>query len=491
MGDLGASLCTDCAVQTFTDATAQASCQGCPNGYLAVTEGSASCQMCVAGRAGATCAKCLTGQYRASGIALEDPTVCLVCPAGWHQDNEGQASCLPCSPGSFNGQESQPSCTDCETGKMAAVPKSTVCSDCLVGRHQNIVGQASCLPCIPGKAINVESSVECDVCAKDTYSASTTATSCDVCAIGRTTLNATGSTSCTICAAGTFGVGCKNCITGQYRPGGDDGSTDATKCIACPAGYHQSSEGQASCLPCAPGTANDNTSQALCTECELGTFAKLSKSLNCAKCIEGFHQNTVGQASCLPCVPGKANNILGKVECDFCLKDTFTASTIETSCTTCDIGRTTDGATGATNCQICAAGRFGKDCDKCAVGQYRKGGDDGTTDATKCVNCPTGFHQDTTGQASVSVWFFFLEYFLLYTCYNSLQLSITKSFLFFLYFRFLFGIVVFSSQFFFQNQNPTVSLTYIYDYLNNITMFLIKPSFFFFVVFTLLSGFCQ
>ena len=49
----------------------------------------------------------MTGQYRASGIAVEDPTVCLACPAGYHQNAEGQASCLPCSPGSSNGIESQ------------------------------------------------------------------------------------------------------------------------------------------------------------------------------------------------------------------------------------------------------------------------------------------------------------------------------------------------------------------------------------------------
>ena len=140
-------------------------------------------------------------------------------------------------------------------------------------------------------------------------------------------------------------------------------------------------------------------------DCLHGTYAKLSKSTSCINCAVGYHQNDVGQASCLPCVPGKANNIPGSIECQFCLKDSFTASTIQTSCVDCEIGRTTGGASGATGCVICSAGRYGKNCDKCEVGRYRKGGDDGTTDATKCVNCPAGFHQDTTGQASVSICF--------------------------------------------------------------------------------------
>ena len=204
---------------------------------------------------------------------------------------------------------------------MVSTPKSIECIDCVIGRHQNINGQASCLPCIPGKAINVEGSVECSACPKNTFSGQTLASACLDCDVGRTTLDATGSTSCTICAAGTYGLGCKNCEVGQYRTGGDDGTSgkreqqqlifnvrsfniltcsslkifssclfyfffssclfffssfhlfffsfvlilfffsDATTCVGCPSGYHQSSEGQASCLPCAPGLYNSENSK--------------------------------------------------------------------------------------------------------------------------------------------------------------------------------------------------------------------------------------
>ena len=115
--------------------------------------------------------------------------------------------------------------TPCAKGKMISTPKSIECIDCVIGRHQNINGQASCLPCIPGKAINVEGSEECSACAKNSFSALTLSTNCLDCDVGRTTLDATGSTSCTICAAGTYGLGCKNCEVGQYRTGGDDGTS--------------------------------------------------------------------------------------------------------------------------------------------------------------------------------------------------------------------------------------------------------------------------
>lgn len=46
--DRGFSACKDCSINTYSDDTKQFSCKGCPTGYLAVTEGSASCQMCVA-----------------------------------------------------------------------------------------------------------------------------------------------------------------------------------------------------------------------------------------------------------------------------------------------------------------------------------------------------------------------------------------------------------------------------------------------------------
>jgi hypothetical protein len=108
---------------------------------------------------------------------------------------------------------------------MVSTPKSIECIDCVIGRHQNINGQASCLPCIPGKAINVEGSEECSACLKNTFSATTLSKTCLECDVGRTTLDATGSTSCTICAAGTYGLGCKNCEVGQYRTGGDDGTS--------------------------------------------------------------------------------------------------------------------------------------------------------------------------------------------------------------------------------------------------------------------------
>jgi hypothetical protein len=94
--------------------------------------------------------------------------------------------------------------------------------------------------------------------------------------------------------------------------------------------------------------------------------------------------------------------VMNAPKCKFCAANTFTREINSTACKTCDIGRTTNGATGSTSCTICSAGKFGvgEECALCNYGQYRNGGDDGTTDATTCVLCPAGYHQDTKGQAS-------------------------------------------------------------------------------------------
>ena len=74
-----------------------------------------------------------------------------------------------------------------------------------------------------------------------------------------------------------------------------------------------------------------------------------------------------------------------------------------TGCLSCPLGRTTAGATGSTTCSVCTAGMYGSKidtCTVCAFGQYRKGGDNKDTDATTCIKCPAGYHQDEPGQAS-------------------------------------------------------------------------------------------
>ena len=76
--------------------------------------------------------------------------------------------------------------------------------------------------CVPGVKSQVPRRPSSRIWDSELLTLSKTCLECDV---GRTTLDATGSTSCTICAAGTYGLGCKNCEVGQYRTGGDDGTS--------------------------------------------------------------------------------------------------------------------------------------------------------------------------------------------------------------------------------------------------------------------------
>ena len=54
-------------------------------------QGSASCNLCPSGKAGATtCENCLVGEFRAGGTG--DGTSCDPCPKGSYQSQEGQGS---------------------------------------------------------------------------------------------------------------------------------------------------------------------------------------------------------------------------------------------------------------------------------------------------------------------------------------------------------------------------------------------------------------
>ena len=92
----GQSLCTQCAENTFASTVKLSTCANCDVGQVTFGKiGQASCQNCRAGQYGATCAKCLKGQFRAADDA--DSTTCDLCPVGQYTGKVGMANCLPCS----------------------------------------------------------------------------------------------------------------------------------------------------------------------------------------------------------------------------------------------------------------------------------------------------------------------------------------------------------------------------------------------------------
>ena len=135
-----------------------------------------------------------------------------------------------------------------------------------------------------------------------------------------------------------------------------------------------------------------------CSKCGLGSFrtGDDSDASKCNACPSGFHQNALGQASCLPCVPGRFNRVERQENCTKCAINTYAPKTEMIACIDCEIGKQVT-TPGAAACHSCAAGKFGDDCSLCEIGKFR-GGDN--INASVCYKCPTGYHQKSKGQAA-------------------------------------------------------------------------------------------
>ena len=99
---------------------------------------------------------------------------------------------------------------------------------------------------------------------------------------------------CQSCQAGKYGVSCSDCLTGMYRPGGNDVS--AEECFSCPKGWHQNNNGSAACLSCQTGKYYNRTNGIKCTACEVGRYrSNEMKATLCIDCLVGFSQEARGQ----------------------------------------------------------------------------------------------------------------------------------------------------------------------------------------------------
>ena len=137
----GAFKCENCGIDKFTNITAQSACQECGVGTLA-NRGSSRCLPCPPGEAGTPCASCKVGEYRPAKTEQgeeTDPTICLSCPKGSYQNEEGLAYCINCIPGQYQDVEGKTKCRECQEGKHEAEPGAgiivkrdtpTVCTEC-------------------------------------------------------------------------------------------------------------------------------------------------------------------------------------------------------------------------------------------------------------------------------------------------------------------------------------------------------------------------
>lgn len=334
-------------------------------------------------------------------------------------------------------QKGRDSCVDCSPGKHQDAPNSQVCKLCQAGTYRQeeeveedgeddddssgtmlIMSTSNSNSTTSGNGTSGNGTT-------DELSAVVTrviGSTCFDCPTGWSTNGGVGASSCSLCAAGKRGVAgrtetieaneiirigstCASCSIGQFRPKTVNESNptvvelNPVTCFNCPTGYITTTTGSSECIICGAGRAGVG-----CQICAVGQYRESSTSPPeaCSSCPAGFSQKNTGSSSCLHCIPGASNGVANALKCNFCAVNTFAKEINSTACKTCEIGRTTNGATGATSCTICSAGKFGagEECTLCGYGQYRNGGDDGTTDATTCTLCPTGYHQDTKGQAS-------------------------------------------------------------------------------------------
>ena len=284
--------CTCSHFHRYSNSIRAEKCTQCTVGRTTQkAKGVTACTVCGAGTYGHSigqCDVCAYGQYRKGGddVVNNDPKVCVQCPAGFHQDTQGQASCLPCSPGS----------SQLSTGAKF-----------------------------------------CEPCAVNTFSNVTELKTCFHCKVGQVTQEKKGQASCQNCIAGRYGAKCYDCALGQYRAADDP---DPTTCDLCPQGFHTGEVGMASCMPCSPGRYENEIGSQACKKCSLGQFSAIPKEVTCQTCSPGYGTPQFGSSFCSKCAKGKFSNSKDTNNaCEACHLNFFAASDGSQTCEPCLAGK--------------------------------------------------------------------------------------------------------------------------------------------------------
>ena len=406
------------------------------------------------------CEMCAPGKYSDAGASQIAESVCKPCGAGKHQDAAGAVNCKSCEPGRYQNYKATTACKICEGGRFASTFNASVCKYCPAGRNLVVVGSDTtrhdqaedCQVCEAGKynfqpglkiqcfdcetALNPgatdcsgcnpglfkESGTgECIQCEVGRYSSTRDADTCIDCPRGYhgVEIDATSARiECGPCPRGKFGDAkalenatlCKACTAGRYSEVDalPSGESTSVPCKVCPKGRWSNASGlqeSVGCKNCGAGrynTASASTSDKACVPCGTGRHSAtvgLSNPTRCHACPRGYSQREEGQAFCLPCVPGRHQDKMAQTSCKLCAINRYANKTKKIKCDLCSIG-TVAKSQGLTSCSSCSAGKFGEAgpvCTKCHEGRYRESD---TTSAFLCAVCPTGFYQDSRGQAA-------------------------------------------------------------------------------------------
>ena len=201
-----------------------------------------------------------------------------------------------------------------------------------------------------------------------------------------------------MCLAGEYGANCSKCGLGSFRAGDD---SDASKCNACPSGFHQNALGQASCLPCVPGRFNRVERQENCTKCAINTYAPKTEMIACIDCDIG-RTSELGSVECSVCGTGKI-----RVEFNTSKPSTY-------RCETCQAG--TYAQAGDVACSNCSSGYYvtqmgSGQCVPCVAGKFS--GTSGAVTPDVCRSCMAGKYSGAAVGETKTCWIVFRFFIIL------------------------------------------------------------------------------
>jgi len=338
-----------------------------------------ACNGCTtAGWYGEPCTRCQAGYY---------------CPA--NSPNYISCQMNKCPPGTFSGEVAG-SCTLCPAGSYSNQYVATTCKPCPAGTWTNLTGQISCSFTCPLGTYSLSGSKNasaCFSCPAGYYCPEGVLTSCPAGSYSSLT-NQISISTCQSCPQGMYSAAgstsasdCKPCEAGYYCPGGVK--------TPCPAGTSSSATNQidrSTCTPCSSGyysTANSS----ICSICPTGSFCENGIA---AKCPTGTYSPQTGLLKCLTCQDGTYSTSAGKTACSTCSSGGYCANGIRTACPQGTYSSGT-GKILPSACSSVPEGAYAYSPGAtnyywCLKGYY-------CTGATLTA-CPSGTYQDVTGQAS-------------------------------------------------------------------------------------------
>ena len=351
-----------------------------------------------------------------------------ICPAGTFSAS-GQSSCTNCGSANQYSSEGSDSCLTCPSGsytnwETAGTTTATECNYCPAGYACDGVnmeicpagtfsasGQSSCTNCGSANQYSSEGSDSCLTCPSGSYTnwetaGTTTATECNYCPAGYAcdgvnmeicpagTFSASGQSSCTNCGSANQyssegSDSCLTCPSGSYTNWETAGTTTATECNYCPAGYACDGVNMEIC----PAGTFSASGQSSCTNCGSANQYSSEGSDSCLTCPSGSYTNweTAGTTTATECNYCPAGYACDGVNMEICPAGTFSASG-QSSCTNC----------GSAN-QYSSEGS--DSCLTCPSGSYTNWETAGTTTATECNYCPAGYACDGVNMEICPAWY--------------------------------------------------------------------------------------